>query len=115
LALLLPVVAVVALLVVQVALVVRAQILTIQAAREGARVAAVDRRASAVSDAAVTPGLDPGALHVTTERVQAQRRVRVVVTYRVKTDVALIGPALPDLTVRAEATMRSEEPDPPGQ
>lgn len=109
LALLLPVVAVIALFVVQLALVVRAQILTVQVAREAARAAAVDPRPDAARRAAGAPGLDPSALRVEVQRQAGKRLVHVVITYRARTDVSLVGAALPDITVRAEATMRTED------
>jgi hypothetical protein len=110
LALALPVVAVAALLVVQVGLVVRAQILTIHAAREGARAASVDSPPNAVALAARAPGLDPNRLDVAATRSDDLRLVRVVVRYRAATDVPLIGAALPDVILRSEATMQVERP-----
>lgn len=104
----LPVVALAALLVVQVAIVVRAQILVVQSAREGARAAAVDDRPNAARDAAHTPGLAPDALSVDRGLATGGKDVHVVVTYRVRTDVPLVGALVPDVVVSADATMRRE-------
>ncbi len=110
-ALLLPVVAIMALFVVQVAMVVRAQILAIQAAREGARAAAVDTRPGVAPEAAAHAGLDPSRIRVEVVRDAGEHLVHVVVSYRLNTDVSLVGGVLPDVTVRAEATMRAEAPE----
>ena len=104
LALALPVVAVALLLVVQVGLVVRAQILTVQAARDAARAAAVGEPQAP----SLPAGLDPARLAVATTSEPAAGRVRVSVRYRQATDVPLVGAALPDVTVTATATMRLE-------
>jgi Flp pilus assembly protein TadG len=91
---------------VQVAIVLREQLLVQHVAREAARAAAVSAapgaaasRASAAIDRRVV--LDVG---VTTTRVRV--RAQLVV----RTDVALIGPLLPDITVEATATMGREPP-----
>lgn len=104
LAVALPFVLAVALLVVQVGLVVRAQVLVVHAAREAARAAAVgepppppDGLAPARTDlAVVATGADPGD------------RVTATVRYRVESDLPLVGPLLPDVVVRGAATMRVE-------
>lgn len=119
LVLVLPVVVLALLLVVQVGLVVRAQVLVVHAAREGARAAAVEGGsvAAARRAAAGVPGLVPGR-----ERVRARvvgtgalRRVAVEVAYRVPTDVALVGPLVGEPTLRAEVVMLIEEPAPAPQ
>ena len=117
LVLVLPVVGLALLLVLQVGLVVRAQVLVVHAAREGARAAAVEGGSVAAARRAATgaPGLDAAR-----ERVRARvvgrdelRRVAVEVVYRVPTDVALVGPLLGEPVLRAEVVMLIEEPAPP--
>jgi Flp pilus assembly protein TadG len=110
LALVLPLVVVVLLVVVQVGLVARDQILVVHAAREAAREAAVDAAADAPHRAAVDgSGLAPDRLAVaSTGRGGAGSRVRVEVRYRAPTDVPLVGAALGDLILEAAATMRVE-------
>lgn len=109
-ALVTPVVALLLLGVVQVALVVRDQVLVVHAAREAARAAAVDpspgtaRRAAVAAttlrpdrlDVDVPPGGGPGRL------------VTATVVYRSPTAAPLIGPLLPDVVVRGRASMRRE-------
>lgn len=98
------------LLVVQVGLVVRAQVLVTNAAREAARAAAVDPDPGAAARAATasTP-LDPTRL---TTKVRTRgapgEAVVVEVSYRAPTDVALVGPLLPDVALTAVAAMRVE-------
>jgi hypothetical protein len=104
LALALPFVVTALLLVAQVGLVVRAQLLVQHAAREGAR-------AVAVGDEAPAPvGLDPGRTSVAVARsgTGPGDRVTVTVTYRLVTDLPLVGPLVPDLDLRGRATMRVE-------
>ena len=110
LALGLPVVMVGILLVVQVGLVVADQVRTVHAAREAVRVAAVDDRRPEAREAALrAAGLAPGRTVVEVGgRGPPGSRVRVVVRYRAPTDVPLAGALLPDVTVRAAATMRVE-------
>ena len=109
-ALVLPVVALFLLMAVQVALVCRDQILVVHAAREAAREAAVDPRPASVRQAALRAG-DLKATALTAEtsaKGGSPGIVRVTVIYRAPTDVPLVGPMLPDVTVRAKAAMRSE-------
>lgn len=110
LALALPVLALALLLVVQVALVARDQLLTVHAAREAARVAAVDPRPTAAPEAAGrTPGLVPGRLRVSVgPRGAPGEAVRVEVRYRARTDVPLVGALLGDPELRATVIMRIE-------
>lgn len=110
LALVLPLVGLLALLVVQVAVTARAQVLVVHAAREGARGAAVstDVVAGARASAARAGGLDPARLTVSARR--AGELVVVEVGYDDPTDVALVGALLPDVHLRGTATMRSETP-----
>ncbi len=110
LALVLPLVATLLLAVVQVGLVVRDQILLTHAAREAARVAAVDPDPdAAVSAARAGSGLEAERLSVEiTGRGSAGSRVRVRLTYAEATDVPLVGVLLGDVRLHAEVTMRVE-------
>ena len=107
LALVFPIIFTLLLALVQVGLVVRAQILVTHAAREGARVAAVgeDPMAAAVASS----GLDPRRMEVDrTSSEAAGDVVTVTVTYAAPTDVPLIGSLLADVDLEAHATMRIE-------
>jgi hypothetical protein len=109
LALALPLVAVLALLVAQVVVVARAQLLVAHAAREAARSAAVadrDPRAAALDGARRAGGLDPRHLEVVVSN--DGRRVVAEVRYRAPTDVAVVGPLLPSPTLRARVAMWDE-------
>jgi Flp pilus assembly protein TadG len=112
LALLLPVIVVMLLAVLQVGLVARDMVLVTHASREAARAAAVDPAPGAAGRAArASSGLDPHRLGVRqTGRHGAGSRVRVEVTYRVRTAVPIIGALVGDHTVRSSATMRVEGP-----
>jgi hypothetical protein len=110
LVLVLPVVAVLALALVQVGLVVRAQVLVTHASREGARAAAVDDAPDAARRAieAGAP-LDPARLEVDVRgRGGPGSRVAVAVRYRFATDVPLVGLLIRDPVLSADATMRVE-------
>lgn len=109
-ALLLPVLALFALLIVQVGLVVRTQVLVTHAAREAVREAAVDDDPNAPRTAALAGApLDADRLTVTVgPRGDTGSRVRVDLSYVVTTDVPLVGPLVADLTLHADATMRVE-------
>jgi hypothetical protein len=98
------------LVVVQVGLVVRDQVLATHAAREAARAAAVDAREEAPMAAARAAGpLDPSRLVVVKrDRGGPGSRVRVDVTYRSPTDVPLVGALLGDVELHAAVTMRVE-------
>ncbi len=91
------------LLVLQVGLVVRAQVLVVHAAREAAR-------AAAVGEPLPPPdGLDPARTTVDVGGGGGPgSRVTARVTHRLRTDAPLIGPLVPDLDLRGEATMRVE-------
>lgn len=105
-----PIVIVGVLLVLQLALVGRDQLLLSHAAREAARAAAVDpgtgpaRRGALAS----TTALDPARLDVDTRR--RGERIRVELVYRSRTRLPLVGPLVPDPRLRAAVTMRVEEP-----
>jgi Flp pilus assembly protein TadG len=109
-ALVLPVVALLAMLLVQVALVVRDQVHVTAAAREGAREAAVDADPGAARRAALAgTGLDRDRLRVeVADRGPPGGRVRVEVRYRSRTDLPLVGHLLGDVELSADATMRVE-------
>jgi len=109
-ALLLPFVFALLLVVVQVGLLVRAQILVTHAAREGARAAAVDASTDAAQIAATeATTLDPARMRVAVDgRGPTGSRVHVTVTYRAPTDVPIVGPLLGDIDLEGGATMRVE-------
>lgn len=102
LALTLPVVLVALLLVVQVGLVLRAQLLVADAAREAARAAAVGAEGPAPA------GLDPARTTVRTTNAPTSGFVTVEVEHRFATDVPIVGPLVPDVDLRARVTMRRE-------
>jgi Flp pilus assembly pilin Flp len=110
LALVLPFVGVLLLGIVQVALVVRDQVLTVHAAREAARQAAVDPDPAGPRRAALAGSpLEPGRLSVEVAgRGRPGSRVRVSVRYRSPTRAPLIGPVIPDVVVTSSVTMRTE-------
>ena len=109
LALVLPIVAACLLLVVQVALVVRDQVLVVHASREAARQGAVDPSPGAPREAAPTAaGLAAERLEVEAQRGAVGGRVRVRVRYRSRTDVPLVGAFVPDVSLSATTTMRVE-------
>lgn len=108
-ALLLPLVALLALAVAQVAVVGHRQVLVVHAAREGARAAAVadvDRLAAARWGAERAGGLAQARLQVDARVVGD--RVDVAVRFREPTDVPLVGRLLPDVELRANTVMRIE-------
>jgi Flp pilus assembly protein TadG len=110
LALALPLVVVLLFVVVQVGLIVRAQVLVTHASREGARAAAVDADPAAARRAVEASSvLDAGRLDVVVaNRAGPGSRVRVEVGYRLVTDLPLVGPLMPDITLSAATTMRVE-------
>lgn len=103
-----PIVLIGVLLVLQLALVGRDQLLVTHAGREAARSAAVDRRAGAARDGALasTTALDPQRLTVDADRIG--ERVTVRLTYRSRTTLPLVGAILADPTLHANVTMRLE-------
>jgi len=109
LALVLPLVVLLMLLTVQVGVVGYRQILVVNAAREGARAAAVapDDLPGAARRAAVRAGpLAPDRLTVTATTSDGD--VTVVARYREPTEVALVGVLLPEVVLSADVTMRVE-------
>lgn len=114
LALALPVVATLALMVVQVGVLAHRQVLVAHAAREAARSAAVVERSSEVAQAARAGAERSGGLDSRRMAVQARVEdglVQVEVSFADPTDVAIIGPLLPDVSLRASAAMRWEASD----
>lgn len=108
LALCLPIVCLFLLGAVQVGLVVRDQLAVVAAAREGARAAAVaaDPVGAARRAATTAVALRPLDVDVSV----GDQRVEVTVSYVSRTEVALIGALLPDVTVSASSTMALEPP-----
>ena len=110
LALALPLVALSALLVVQIGLVVRDDVLVQHAAREGARTAVVSRETGAAARAVMGAGpLRPEQLQTTVSRPAGRRdSIEVRVRYRSVTDVPLVGMLLPDVELTGVAVMVDE-------
>lgn len=126
-ALALPVVLLALLAVVQVGVVVHHRLLVANAAREGARAAAVEPTPAAARAAAATAGLDPARLDVVLHSSSAGApgaggpaapighsgagtgdRVTVTVRYRSPTRVPIVGHLLPDIPLASAVTMRVE-------
>ena len=108
LALVLPLVLALLVLVFQVALVARDEILVVHVARDAAREATVTRDPGAVRAAAVRNL--PGATVRVVRRGSVGDPVEVAVTYVSRTQLPLIGALLPDLTLHADSVMRVERP-----
>ena len=110
LALCLPMLALLALMLVQVALVVRDQVLVTHAARAAAREAAVSADPDAVRAAAAGAGhLEPGRIHVDIRgRGRPGSQVVVDVRYASPTAVPLIGALVGDVHLSSSAAMRVE-------
>ena len=108
-ALVLPLVLGLALFIVQVGLVVRDQIMVVNAAREGARTAAVQPVLAEARQSAIDSGaLDPQ--RTTVSMSQGSSTVTVTVSYRSTTTVPIIGNLVGDIAMRESTTMRSETP-----
>lgn len=107
LALALPLVAIGLLLVVQAGLVVADHVATVHAAREAARAVAVDGRPGVAERAAIDAGRD-GCRAAVARPDEVGSVLRVTLTCPAPTEVALVGPLLPDLTVTTTAAMRVE-------
>lgn len=107
LALVLPVVALLGLAILQLALIGRAEVMTVHAAREAARVIAVGEPDAAARAAAAAAGrMAPQRLEVTVSRDGRDATVRVRYTQR--TDVPFVGALIDDVVHEASATMRIE-------
>jgi hypothetical protein len=107
-ALVLPLLVAFLVLLFQVAVVVRDQILVVHAARDAAREAAVTHDLGRVRRAA-TRTL-PGASVRVVRRGAPGDTVEVLVSYVAPTDLPLVGALLPDVTLRSDAVMRVERP-----
>ena len=111
-ALVLPILFLVLLAAVQVGLLARDQLLLTQAARAGAREAAVTLDDSVVRQAAIgaAPSLDPGRLQLRIDRSGSLgTAVTVVIDYGSPVAVPVAGWLLPDtIELRASSTMRQE-------
>ena len=109
-ALVLPVVVAFALAVIQVGVLVHDQLLVTAAAREAVRAAAVSETGSDARRAAgAIGGLSDGRLQVDVRRDAGEGGlVHVRVDYLAATDVPVVGPALPDVSLSATAVMRGE-------
>jgi hypothetical protein len=110
LALCLPVLAVIALVLLQVAVVVRDQVLLTHAVREAAREVAVSADPAAARRAAVSSGsLDGDRLTLTiTGRGRPGSRAVIEARYASPTDLPIVGRLLGDLEIRAFAAIRVE-------
>lgn len=101
-AFLLPVLAILAVGLLQVGLVVRSKVLTVHAAREAAR-------AASVGDDPQAAGATSGLRSLSVEIRSDGERVTAVVTYVDPTDLPLIGAVMPSVTLQSRATMRIED------
>lgn len=112
LALVLPLILGLLLLLAQVGLVLRDQLLVVHAAREGARAAAVGPTGDRARAGAVAAGsLDPARLDVGVATVPGpadSTLVSVTVRYRSITELPIIGPFLGDVWLSETVTMRLE-------
>lgn len=103
---LLPIVLLMLLVVVQAGLVVRDEILVVEATREAARAASLDADPAAASRAAAR--VLPDAVVVVGRRGAVGEPVQVTVSVVSHTDLPVVGALLPDPRLRATATMRVE-------
>jgi hypothetical protein len=106
LAVLFPVVLLLALALVQAALVLRDDLALASAAREAARAASLDPDPARAERAAAA--VLPGATVTAEPRPPVGELVRVQVSYRSPTTLPLVGPLLPDPVLVARAAMRVE-------
>ncbi|MCY3967368.1 MAG: pilus assembly protein [bacterium] len=109
-ALVLPLLAAVILMLVQVGLLVRDHILVVHAAREAGRAAAITPSTKAATTAAATASaLDANRLTVTTSGGRATgQHLRVEVSYKPKTTVPVVGRFFPNITITEALTVRVE-------
>jgi TadE-like protein len=108
LALVLPLVFGLLVLVFQIALVARDEILVVHAARDAAREATVTRDPARVA-AAARRDL-PGASVRIIRRGGTGEPVQVAITFVSRTDLPLIGALLPDVSLHGDSVMRVETP-----
>lgn len=108
LVLVLPVVALFLLAIVQIGVVSQAEVVTVHAAREGARAAAVGSSAAEVREAVLRRSSFPAdRVNVTVSREATV--VVVEVRYRQATSVPLVGAVVGDAEHTARAVMRRED------
>lgn len=111
LALALPLVAVLLLVIAQVGLVVRDQVLVVHAAREGARAASVQSSsgaAAAEAERAVRAAVPLERDRLRVDTSSSGGLVRVTVRYRAPVDLPLIGVFLQDVDLEATSVMAAE-------
>ena len=111
LALLLPVVVLAFLVVVQIGLVARDQVLVNHAVREAARQVALDPSQASAAEAAASavPGLNQARLNLELRgNASSGQIVTVELTYRSPTDVALVGAFIGDVELNTNAAVRIE-------
>ena len=111
LALLLPVVVLAFLVVVQIGLVARDQVLVNHAVREAARQVALDPSQASAAEAAASavPGLNQARLNLELRgSTSSGQIVTVELTYRSPTDVALVGAFIGDVELNTNAAVRIE-------
>jgi hypothetical protein len=107
LALVFPVVLLLALALIQATLVLRDDLVLVDAAREAARAASLDPDPARAARAAAA--VLPGASVLPGPRPAVGELVTVRVSYRSPTSLPLVGPLLPDPVLVAHATMRVEQ------
>jgi len=111
-ALVLPIMLLILLALVQIGILARDQLLVVQAARAGAREAAVEPDAGSVRSSveAAAPGLDPARLDVAVERLGGWGSpVRVTVSYVAAIAVPIAGLFVPpEVRLHASTVMRQE-------
>ncbi len=110
LALALPVLCLLLLGVVQLAVVIRDQLVVIEAARAGVRAASVSADPSGAASSAATAAVGTGLSPISAGTSLNGAYVTVTVTMVSITDVPLIGMLLPDIQVQSDATMTLEPP-----
>lgn len=96
--------------VVQLAVVIRDQLLVIEAARAGVRAASVSPDPSAAGSTAAAAVVGTGLPPISASTSLNGAYVTVMVTMVSVTDVPLIGMLLPDIEVQGDATMILEPP-----
>ncbi len=110
LALVVPVIVVLALVVAQAAVIARTRVLVAHAAREAARAAAVDPSGGSARAAAVgAADLEPGRLGVALAGGRTEGdSLRVTVTYSAPTAVPMVGALVGDVSLTEQVTVRVE-------
>lgn len=103
----LPIVFFLFLLVAQVGLVMERQLLVVNAAREGARTGAVNDDVNIVRNT-TQERLKLDKSRTSIEVTQKGEFIRVHIAFRDPTNVFLIGPLLPDITLQGAVEMRRE-------